>query len=154
MPAMNNISMLEIFGRLGLAALLGYLIGLERQFRGQPAGDRTHALAALGAAAYTLLSLYAFPGSDPARVAAQVVVGLGFLAAGVVIRDTSQGMIHGLTTAAGIWAVGAMGLAIGVGWYAFGLAVAALIFLILIVERLLHIDERITRWRARKGDPK
>ena len=150
----SEISTLELFLRLGLAALLGYLIGLERQFRGQPAGDRTHALAALGAAAYTLHSLYAFPGSDPARVAAQVVVGLGFLAAGVVIRDTSQGMIHGLTTAAGIWAVGAMGLAIGVGWYAFGLAVAALIFLILIVERLLHIDERITRWRARKGDPK
>ena len=142
--------MMEIFLRLGLAALLGYLIGLERQLRGQPAGDRTHALAALGAAAYTLLSLYAFPGSDPARVAAQVVVGLGFLAAGVVIRDTSQGQIHGLTTAAGIWAVGAMGLAIGVGWYAFGLAVAALIFLILIAERLLHIDERITHWRNRK----
>ena len=149
MPATNSISMLEIFGRLGLAALLGYLIGLERQFRGQPAGDRTHALAALGAAAYTLLSLYAFPGSDPARVAAQVVIGLGFLAGGVVIRDTSQGMIHGLTTAAGIWAVGAMGLAIGVGWYAFGLVIAALIFLILIAERLLHIDERITRWRTR-----
>jgi putative Mg2+ transporter-C (MgtC) family protein len=145
----SDISTLELLLRLGLAALLGYLIGLERQFRGQPAGDRTHALAALGAAAYTLLSLYAFPGSDPARVAAQVVIGLGFLAGGVVIRDTSQGMIHGLTTAAGIWAVGAMGLAIGVGWYAFGLVIAALIFLILIAERLLHIDERITRWRNR-----
>jgi len=150
----SEISTLELFLRLGLAALLGYLIGLERQFRGQPAGDRTHALAALGAAAYTLLSLYAFPGGDPSRVAAQVVVGLGFLAAGVVIRDTSQGMIHGLTTAAGIWAVGAMGLAIGVGWYAFGLVVAGLVFLILIAERLLHIDERITRWRTRKGDAK
>jgi putative Mg2+ transporter-C (MgtC) family protein len=76
---MNPISVLEMFGRLVLAAFLGFLIGLERELAGQPAGVRTHALASLGAETFALLSVTAFPGSDPARVATGVVTGLGFL---------------------------------------------------------------------------
>ena len=150
---MNPISNLEVFLRLGLATLLGYLIGLERQMHGQSAGDRTHALAALGAAAFTLLSLIAFPGSESSRVAAQIVVGLGFVAAGVIIRDNSRGQIRGLTTAAGIWAVGAMGMAIGAGQYLIGGTVAVLIFVLLVSERLLKIDQRLARRRRKDDEP-
>jgi len=150
---MNPISNLEVFLRLGLATLLGYLIGLERQMHGQSAGDRTHALAALGAAAFTLLSLTAFPGSESSRVAAQIVVGLGFVAAGVIIRDNSRGQIRGLTTAAGIWAVGAMGMAIGAGQYLVGGTVAVLIFILLVSERLLKIDQRLARRRRKDDEP-
>ena len=150
---MNPISNLEVFLRLGLATLLGYLIGLERQMHGQSAGDRTHALAALGAAAFTLLSLTAFPGSESSRVAAQIVVGLGFVAAGVIIRDSSRGQIRGLTTAAGIWAVGAMGMAIGAGQYLVGGTVAVLIFVLLVSERLLKIDQRLARRRRKDDEP-
>ena len=150
---MNPISNLEVFLRLGLATLLGYLIGLERQLHGQSAGDRTHALAALGAAAFTLLSLTAFPGSESSRVAAQIVVGLGFVAAGVIIRDNSRGQIRGLTTAAGIWAVGAMGMAIGAGQYLIGGTVAVLIFILLVSERLLKIDQRLAKRRRKDDEP-
>ena len=150
---MNPISNLEVFLRLGLATLLGYLIGLERQMHGQSAGDRTHALAALGAAAFTLLSLTAFPGSESSRVAAQIVVGLGFVAAGVIIRDSSRGQIRGLTTAAGIWAVGAMGMAIGAGQYLVGGTVAVLIFILLVSERLLKIDQRLAKRRRKDDEP-
>jgi len=150
---MNPISNLEVFLRLGLATLLGYLIGLERQLHGQSAGDRTHALAALGAAAFTMLSLTAFPGSESSRVAAQIVVGLGFVAAGVIIRDNSRGQIRGLTTAAGIWAVGAMGMAIGAGQYLIGGTVAVLIFVLLVSERLLKIDQRLARRRQKDDEP-
>ena len=150
---MNPISNLEVFLRLGLATLLGYLIGLERQLHGQSAGDRTHALAALGAAAFTLLSLIAFPGSESSRVAAQIVVGLGFVAAGVIIRDSSRGQIRGLTTAAGIWAVGAMGMAIGAGQYLIGGTVAVLIFILLVSERLLKIDQRLAKRRRKDDEP-
>ena len=150
---MNPISNLEVFLRLGLATLLGYLIGLERQMHGQSAGDRTHALAALGAAAFTLLSLTAFPGSESSRVAAQIVVGLGFVAAGVIIRDNSRGQIRGLTTAAGIWAVGAMGMAIGAGQYLVGGTVAVLIFILLVSERLLKIDQRLAKRRRKDDEP-
>ncbi|NIM05511.1 MAG: MgtC/SapB family protein, partial [Armatimonadetes bacterium] len=97
-------------GRLVLAALLGFLIGLEREFRGQAAGERTHALVALGAAAFALISPRGFPGGDATRVAAGVVTGIGFLGAGMILKKEGE-KIEGLTTAAGIWAVGAIGLA-------------------------------------------
>ena len=93
---------LETVGRLVLAAVLGYLIGLERESAGQAAGERTHALVALGSAAFALLSITAFPGSDSSRVAAGVVTGLGFLGAGTILKGEDT-RVRGLTTAAGIW---------------------------------------------------
>ncbi len=98
---MAPISELELVGRLALATLFGFLIGLEREFAGQPAGERTHALAALGSATFALVSLIAFPGSDSARVAAGVVTGLGFLGAGMILKQGDE-KVYGLTTAAGI----------------------------------------------------
>jgi putative Mg2+ transporter-C (MgtC) family protein len=140
---------LELVGRLILAAFLGFVIGLERELAGQPAGERTHAMASLGAATFAVISVLAFPGGDTARVAAGVVTGLGFLGAGMILKGEGQ-EIHGLTTAAGIWAVGAIGLAIGAGMYLLGIASAVLVGLILASERVLRIDARLARRRLKK----
>lgn len=139
---------LELVGRLILAAFLGFVIGLERELTGQPAGERTHALASLGAATFAVISVKAFPGSDTARVAAGVVTGLGFLGAGIILKEEGR-EVQGLTTAAGIWAVGAIGLAIGAGMYLLGITSAVLVGLILASEKVLRIDERFARWRVK-----
>jgi len=143
---MPPTSELELVGRLLLAVFLGFLIGLERELAGQPAGERTHALTSLGAAIFALVSLLAFEGTDPARVAAGVVTGLGFLGAGMILKEKGQ-EVEGLTTAAGIWAVGGIGLAIGTGLYLLGVAAAVLVGALLWLERLLRIDERLARRR-------
>ena len=94
---------------------MGVLIGFERQHAGKPAGLRTHVLVCIGAALFTIASIYGFgEGSDPARVAAGVVAGIGFIGAGTIIR-TPEGILVGLTTASSIWAVAAIGLAAGAG---------------------------------------
>jgi len=144
---MDIVSEWELVGRVVLAAVLGYLIGLERELTGQPAGERTHALVCLGAAAFSLISSSAFPGGDAARVAAGVVTGLGFLGAGMILKRSGEG-VQGLTTAAGIWAVGAIGLAVGAGMYLLGITTAALVGLILASDRALKLDQRLARWRA------
>ncbi len=138
---------LEIGARLLLAALIGFLIGLEREAAGQAAGERTHALVALGSATFALLSLNAFPGADPSRVAAGVVSGLGFLGAGMILRDAND-HIRGLTTAAGLWSVGAVGLAIGSGMYVIGIVSGLIAAVILASERFLRIGERLSSRRA------
>ncbi len=145
---MGPTSEWELVGRLILAAFLGFLIGLERELRGQAAGERTHALVALGAAAFALISSMAFPGADAARVAAGVVTGIGFLGAGMILKREGE-KIEGLTTAAGVWAVGSIGLAIGAGMYILGTVTAALVGLILALESVLRLDERFERRRAR-----
>lgn len=147
---MSSISGIEMIGRLVLAATLGFLVGLQRATSGQQAGKRTHALVALGAATFALVSMIAFPGQDPGRVAAGIVTGLGFLGAGVILRRDGE-QVQGLTTAAGIWGVGAVGLAIGTGTYALGIAAAVLIVAILALEQVLHLGRRIDR-RTKRGD--
>jgi len=139
----------ELIIRLVVASFLGFLIGLEREFAGQPAGERTHALVALGSATFSILSLHAFPGGDQARVAAGVVSGIGFLVAGMILRG-SGARVRGLTTAAGIWAVGGIGLAIGAGQYGIGVAATVLVGLILGMESVFGIDRGIVRWRKRR----
>lgn len=138
---MNLFPEAELVLRLVLAAALGYLIGLERLFKGQSAGERTHALVSLGAAAFAILSVQAFAGGDMTRIASGVVTGLGFLGAGMILKE-SQHRIHGLTTAAGVWAVGAVGLAIGTGAYLLGIITAILVLLILASERWFKLHER------------
>ena len=145
-----NVTELELVGRLLLAAAIGFLIGLERELAGMPAGERTHALVALGACAFAIVSAVAFPGADGSRIAAGVVTGLGFLCAGMILRETGD-RVRGLTTAAGVWALGAVGLAIGSGLYWFGLACAVIVATILASERFLRLGERLARRRARKG---
>ena len=122
---------LEMVLRLLLAVALGTAIGFERQYAKKPAGLRTHVLVCAGAALFTLASIYAFgEGADPARVAAGIVVGIGFLGAGMIIR-TQEGIVAGLTSASTVWAVAAIGLAAGAGLYILA-PVATVIALIVL----------------------
>lgn len=121
---------LIMLGRLVLAAVLAGLVGYEREQADKPAGFRTHILVGMGAALFTVVSVYGFGrASDPARVAAQIVTGIGFLGAGTIFR--SEGLVLGLTTAASIWAVAAIGTAAAVGMYAMS-ALATVIMLLVL----------------------
>ena len=117
--------------RLLLAAALGAIIGYQRERAGKPAGLRTHTLICIGSALFTIASIYGFGGADPARIAAGVVTGIGFLGAGAIIRTREH--IVGLTTAASIWAVAAIGLTAGAGLYLISTVTAAVIMIILLL---------------------
>jgi len=124
---------LEMILRLLLAAALGAIIGYQRERAGKAAGLRTHVLICVGAALFTVASIYGFgAATDPARIAAGVVVGIGFLGGGVIIRRVEEGIVAGLTTAATIWAVAGIGLAAGAGLYLVS-AVSAVIMLIVLL---------------------
>jgi putative Mg2+ transporter-C (MgtC) family protein len=123
----------DISARLVVAAVFGAMIGLEREIHGHQAGVRTHMLVSLGSAIFTVLSIYGFhavagTGSvDPSRISAQIVTGIGFLGAGAIIKFGMN--VRGLTTAASLWVVAAVGLAAGTGSYfvaAVGTALAML----------------------------
>ena len=117
-----------------LAALLGFFIGLERKYRDKEAGIRTHTIVAFGAALMMIISRYAFGnGADSARVAAQIVAGVGFLGAGIIVYK--KNVVHGLTTAAGVWTTAGIGMACGGGLWL--IAIIATILLILI-QWFLH----------------
>ncbi len=120
---------LELVLRIIVAAGLGALIGWQREKAHKPAGLRTHTLIAIGAALFTIASLVGFPGSATAQVAAGVVTGVGFLGAGSILHHTHT--IEGLTTAASIWVVAAIGLAVGVGLYVFAALAALIVFFVL-----------------------
>lgn len=126
-------ALVESMLRLLLAALLAGVIGWEREVRGRPAGFRTYMMVGLGAALFTLVSQYAFPGSDPARIAAQVVTGVGFLGAGTIFQRQSD--VHGLTTAAGLWAVAAIAMASAAGMYAVAVAATVIALIVLAAFR-------------------
>lgn len=116
--------------RLVASCLLCALIGLEREYRQKTAGFHTHLLVGMGATAFTLISLYGFGAADPSRVAAQIVSGIGFIGAGAIMR---QGLsIRGLTTAATLWLVASIGMAVGVGWYEEAVAVTGVALVALI----------------------
>lgn len=111
----------DVLLRLLVAALLGGLVGLERDIHGRPAGLRTHLLVAMGAALFTILSgLLAGPGSDPGRIAAQIVTGIGFLGAGAIIKSGVN--VKGLTTAACLWVCASIGMCTGAGFFNFAIA--------------------------------
>lgn len=116
--------------RLLISLVLGGLIGFEREIHKSPAGLRTIALVSVGATLYTLASLtFTSPNADITRIAAQIVVGLGFIGGGVIFQ--TKDTVHGLTTAASIWVAGAIGLMVGIGAYAFATATAVIVMLIL-----------------------
>ena len=125
---------LEMILRLLLAAALGAIIGYQRERVGKAAGLRTHVLICVGAALFTIASLYGFgAATDPARIAAGVVVGIGFLGGGVIIRRVEEGIVAGLTTAATIWAVAGIGLAAGAGLYLVSAVAAAIMLIVLLL---------------------
>ena len=127
---------IEMILRLLLATALGAGIGYQRERAGKPAGLRTHCLIALGAAVFTVASIFGFGnGVDAARVAAGVVAGIGFIGAGVIFR-TSGDWVAGLTTAASIWVAAAIGLAAGAGMYLISFVGAVIAALVLMIPKL------------------
>lgn len=115
--------------RLVVAMILGGIVGLEREYRAKDAGFRTHFLVAIGSALFTLISMYGFADGvkDTSRVAAQVVSGIGFLGAGIIVFQ--RNVIRGLTTAAGLWVTAAIGMACGVGQFYMAVLVTLLILI-------------------------
>ena len=115
--------------RLFVAMILGGIVGLEREYRAKDAGFRTHFLVAIGSALFTLISMYGFADGvkDTSRVAAQVVSGIGFLGAGIIVFQ--RNVIRGLTTAAGLWVTAAIGMACGVGQFYMAVLVTLLILI-------------------------
>lgn len=138
-----EINTLSSLFKLLLSMLLGSIVGFERKRKGQTAGVRTFALIAMGATLAMLLSIYVpqeymgLKNGDPGRIAAQVLSGIGFLGAGAIIQ--MKGSVRGLTTAAGIWMVATIGLAIGVGMYLISIIATGLImFILVLLENFEH----------------
>jgi putative Mg2+ transporter-C (MgtC) family protein len=145
-----NLTFTEIVIRLILAIVLGAVIGLEREFSGKPAGLRTHMMVSLGAAAFTVVTLQVFGAvmgameqtrADPIRIVEGIIGGIGFLGAGTIIR--ARGTVEGITTAAGIWVVGAVGLACGAGYKLVALAIV--VFAVVIIGGIGRLEDRFGR---------
>jgi putative Mg2+ transporter-C (MgtC) family protein len=118
--------------RLLLAAGLGAIIGFQREKANKPAGLRTHILICMGSALFTIVSIYGFGGTaDPARIAAGVVTGVGFLGAGAIMQTKAS--VRGLTTAASLWTVAGIGLAVGCGFYFAAVGTTGLVFIALVM---------------------
>ncbi len=132
----NDVTVVGSIFKLVLSLAIGSIVGLERKSKGQIAGDRTFALISMGATLAMLLSIYipqeylGLKNGDPGRIAAQVLTGIGFLGAGAIIQ--MKGSVRGLTTAAGIWMVAAIGLAIGAGMYIVSFVATGLVLFILV----------------------
>jgi putative Mg2+ transporter-C (MgtC) family protein len=140
---------LDISARLVVAAVLGAIIGLEREMHAHPAGMRTHLLVSVGSAAFTVVSIFGFPSApgpngivptDPSRVAAQIVSGIGFLGAGAILKYGTS--VRGLTTAASLWATAAVGMAAGGGAW-----LVALVTTLIVVFSLGPLNAVVNRMR-------
>ena len=140
----------ELIIRVIVGGILGGVIGFEREKRAKEAGFRTHFLVALGSTLITVISAYGFEKVadlipiaryDPARLAAQIVSGIGFIGAGLIIFQ--KNVIHGLTTAAGLWVTAALGIACGVGQYE--LAVITTLMVLMALEMALAVDDKLNK---------
>lgn len=141
----GNITTVDIIVRVAFSLVLGFIIGLEREAKKKPAGLRTNMMVALGSAAFTMLSLELFHSIlsirervniDPLRILNGIMEGLGFLGAGCIIQ--ARGSVEGITTAATIWVVGAVGLACGAGQFRIAIVTTVLAFLVLTVLRFVE----------------
>jgi putative Mg2+ transporter-C (MgtC) family protein len=130
---------LDIVFRVFVALVIGSAIGIEREYRGHAAGVRTLAMVSVGSCIFTALGVYVFPGhaTDPTRIAAQVVTGVGFLGAGAIFR--AEDGVKGLTTAATVWVVAALGMAVGFGLFIIATAAAVIVLIGLVLVRPLEI---------------
>jgi putative Mg2+ transporter-C (MgtC) family protein len=139
-PDLTLETQLDLALRLTVGLVLGAVIGFERELHRQPAGFRTHSLVSLGAALFTVVSAFGFASDtvDPTRIAAQIVSGIGFIGAGTILQH--RGHIRGLTTAASLWSVAAIGTAAGAGLYVVAIVGTLLILVILsILDRVENI---------------
>jgi putative Mg2+ transporter-C (MgtC) family protein len=134
---------LELAGRLAVGLVLGAAIGFERELHRQPAGFRTHSLVAVGSALFTIVSAYGFAGAtvDPTRIAAQIVSGIGFIGAGTILQH--RGNVRGLTTAASLWSVAAIGMAAGAGMLI--MAAVGTVMILIVLSVLDRVEELARR---------
>lgn len=134
-----------------LALGLGLVVGMEREFVGKEAGMKTYSLVTFGAALFALLSFD--PNfSDPSRIISQIVIGIGFLGGGLIIVHENKA--HGLTTAAGLWAMAGVGVAAGMRYTTLAVAGTVLVLCVLAGLRKLHLEERIHKFAGVKDDLK
>lgn len=133
--------------KLGVAVVLGAVVGLERLLSGKPAGMRTHILVGFGSALFMIAA--ELSGLDPTRVAAGLITGIGFLGAGTIIQD--RGTVHGLTTAASIWVVAGIGIAVARGLWV--LSVAATLGVLAVLWGLHYLESAIERGVVRRKSP-
>ena len=160
MSSIPALAWWDVLARLGAAAGLGMAIGIERELRDREAGLRTHVLVSVGSALFTIVSAYGFHDllanggpvirADPTRIAAQIVTGIGFLGAGAIIREGLS--VRGLTTAATLWGVAAIGMASGAGYYSAAVFGTVIVILALwplralafrVLERARPEEQRI-----------
>ncbi len=128
----------EMLIRVFLSLLLGGIIGFERELDNEPAGIRTHMLVCLGATLFTVISIsIATTSADSTRIAAGIVSGIGFLGAGAIFRG--QDRIKGLTTAADLWVLAAIGMAVGVGYYLMAIVASIFLFIVLFFKKIIKI---------------
>jgi putative Mg2+ transporter-C (MgtC) family protein len=135
--------MFELYAlmKFTLAMFLGGILGWQRERAGKSAGPRTYGLVAAGSCLFTIMSLYAF-GNEFGRIAANIVTGIGFLGAGMILHKDSK--VEGLTTAAGMWIVAAIGMAVGVGYYFLAIFSTIIIFI-----ALFYNDDHLQKWYKR-----
>jgi putative Mg2+ transporter-C (MgtC) family protein len=150
----------EMTVRVIMIVLLAGVVGLDRELRHKPAGTKTHILVGLGSAVFTMMSIYfyiAFAGKtqvDPSRIAAQIVTGIGFLGAGTIIQF--GGSVIGLTTAASLWSVAGIGVAVGAGNYYLAAICTAIIILVFMgINKLSDaLEKNVSRIRKKKAKKK
>jgi len=130
---MNSVTIESVLSLI-LAIVLGAVVGIEREITHKPAGLRTHMLVSLGSCLFTIVSLQEFS-IDPARIAAGIVTGIGFIGAGTIIAE--QDKVVGITTAASLWATAAIGLVVGAGNYLLAITATLLVFLVLFSRTIL-----------------
>ena len=147
----------DIVIRIILVTILAGLVGLDRELKHKPAGAKTHMLVGIGSTLFMMVSIYIYlqyKGADtqvdPGRIAAQVVTGIGFLGAGTIIQ--ARGAVYGLTTAASLWVVAGIGLAVGAGMYGAALVTTVMILLIFaVINRLsMLVESKVKKRGARK----
>jgi putative Mg2+ transporter-C (MgtC) family protein len=142
-PELGFNQQLELAARLAIALVLGAVIGFEREMDRQPAGFRTHSLVALGSALFTIISAYGFGSAAvPTQIAAQIVSGIGFIGAGTILHH--RGSIRGLTTAASLWSVAAIGMAAGAGMLV--MAAIGTVLIVVVLSLLEGVEGLLRRW--------
>lgn len=142
----------DILVRLLAAAAAGMILGINRELKDKPAGVRTHAIVALGAAIITLLAvLPPSDGTSASRALQGVITGIGFLGAGVIVRDMSGSKVYGLTTAGTIWLAACLGAACGLGYWSIAAAAGAVALLILVLG--IPFEKQIRRFDQQDDEP-
>lgn len=143
-------SEIEALFKLFLAFTLGLILGVEREFAGKEAGPRTYSLVALGATMLTIISLDPLLSPDNARMVSQIIPSIGFIGAGIIIFHQSR--VHGLSTAAGVWIIAAVGIAIGMGHYGLALFAYFLAIASLFLLRKMNVEFKIEKIRQKNSD--